>query len=410
MDARLYGLISSAFDLKAIEQIRAVEDRSSVYRMLGNWILGYTSRIDDPLIHMLRQYADRALQNVTLAFENESDGGLPDVSEEGFSLLQGDYENRDVSREDVAALVAGFLYETRTAQAFRIFSDISGPTILLDAELASYAAWSNSQTIQRAASENIASAIARFDDASKASMEALDKQLHDASRHTMVIQNAEREASNAFSEIKALVQNQIDNAKDVSNTFRQQYDALRLELQSTAAQVSALTEKVATKSAQKLWEERASRSRWMYGISFGFLVLLLVGLPTVALVNLDTTLDILRHVGDATMQGLPANPTDGQLTIAAIGKLVVVTLPIAFYIWLLRLIVRFNTRSMVLWDDARQRETMMDTYFHLIEKQAAQKEDRALILAALFRPAPGHGPDNVDPPSFTDLMEKLPKP
>jgi hypothetical protein len=48
---------------------------------------------------------------------------------------------------------------------------------------------------------------------------------------------------------------------------------------------------------------------------------------------------------------------------------------------------------------------MLDTFFHLIEKEGAVKEDRALVLNALFRPAPGHG-DNVDPPNFTELVSK----
>lgn len=46
---------------------------------------------------------------------------------------------------------------------------------------------------------------------------------------------------------------------------------------------------------------------------------------------------------------------------------------------------------------------MMGTYFHLIEEGAATKEDRALTLAALSRPASGHGQDNADPPNFTEL-------
>ena len=50
--------------------------------------------------------------------------------------------------------------------------------------------------------------------------------------------------------------------------------------------------------------------------------------------------------------------------------------------------------------------TMMDTYFYLLEKQGAVKEDRALILNALFRPGPGHGNDSVDPPNFTELIER----
>jgi hypothetical protein len=107
---------------------------------------------------------------------------------------------------------------------------------------------------------------------------------------------------------------------------------------------------------------------------------------------------------DATGQVLPA-PNDTQITIAAIGRLVIVTVPVFLYIWAIRLVVRFNSRSLMLLDDARLRLTMLDTFFHLIEKEGAVKEDRALVLNALFRPGPGHG-DNVDPPNFTELVTK----
>jgi len=61
---------------------------------------------------------------------------------------------------------------------------------------------------------------------------------------------------------------------------------------------------------------------------------------------------------------------------------------------------------MVLMDDARQRHTTMDTYFHLIESNGATTEERGLMLNALFRPLAGHGQDNVDPPNFIELMGK----
>jgi hypothetical protein len=55
-------------------------------------------------------------------------------------------------------------------------------------------------------------------------------------------------------------------------------------------------------------------------------------------------------------------------------------------------------------DDARQRVTMLNTYLFLIEQDAAVKQDRGAILEALFRRAPGHGGDTVEPPHFTDLL------
>jgi len=57
-------------------------------------------------------------------------------------------------------------------------------------------------------------------------------------------------------------------------------------------------------------------------------------------------------------------------------------------------------------DDAGLRATMIETYYKMIEKSAATPEDRALVLSALMRPAPGHGGDPIEPPNFTEVMEK----
>lgn len=42
----------------------------------------------------------------------------------------------------------------------------------------------------------------------------------------------------------------------------------------------------------------------------------------------------------------------------------------------------------------------------MIEQSGATVEDRALILQALCRPALGHGGDSVDPPNFTEVIDK----
>ncbi|WP_181181392.1 hypothetical protein, partial [Mesorhizobium sp. B1-1-5] len=74
------------------------------------------------------------------------------------------------------------------------------------------------------------------------------------------------------------------------------------------------------------------------------------------------------------------------------------------YLWVLKAVMRFFMRSMLLMDDARQRETMLDTYILLTEKGKADERDRPLILWALFRQTPGHGPDGIEPPDFTEVI------
>lgn len=183
-------------------------------------------------------------------------------------------------------------------------------------------------------------------------------------------------------------------------------------IQQLRADLDAQVARFGTEAARKLWGEREKQSRFSL-IASSIAIFCLIASPILGAICF--TPEVLHYLAqivaasslpttDANGQVLPA-PNDTQITIAAIGRLVIVTVPVFLYIWAIRLVVRFNSRSLMLLDDARLRLTMLDTFFHLIEKEGAVKEDRALVLNALFRPGPGHG-DNVDPPNFTELVTK----
>ncbi len=204
-----------------------------------------------------------------------------------------------------------------------------------------------------------------------------------------------------------------------AHTFEQK--ALELEDRSAAidsnvrqlrADLDAQVARFGTEAARKLWGEREKQSRLALIASSIAIFLMIAGPIVLAICMTPQVLHYLAQIVaasslppiDVNGQLLPT-PSDTQVTIAAIGRLVIVTVPIFLYVWAIRLVVRFNSRSLMLLDDARLRLTMLDTFFHLIEKEGAVKEDRALVLNALFRPAPGHG-DNVEPPNFTELVTK----
>lgn len=190
-------------------------------------------------------------------------------------------------------------------------------------------------------------------------------------------------------------------SQEIDGTIRQ----LRADLDAQVARFG-------TEAARKLWGEREKQSRFAL-IASSIAIFCLIAAPILGAICF--TPEVLHYLAqivaasslpttDTNGQVLPT-PNDTQITIAAIGRLVIVTVPVFLYIWAIRLVVRFNSRSLLLLDDARLRLTMLDTFFHLIEKEGAVKEDRALVLNALFRPGPGHG-DNVDPPNFTELVTK----
>jgi hypothetical protein len=154
------------------------------------------------------------------------------------------------------------------------------------------------------------------------------------------------------------------------------------------------------------WVNRAASARMAMYSSWVVLGVFLVLIPSFAIYENEIIVGLITRIANAANISLPADAGPIALTIATFSRLIIITIPLALYFWLIRLVVRFNMRSMLLMDDAGVRATIIETYYKMIEEQAATVDDRALILAALCRPAPGHGGDSVDPPNFTELVDK----
>ncbi|MDO5895106.1 DUF6161 domain-containing protein [Agrobacterium sp. Azo12] len=176
--------------------------------------------------------------------------------------------------------------------------------------------------------------------------------------------------------------------------------------QNIAAFSEAVREELKIDATKKLWEQRAKDNRLAFWISAGLIAFVIVAPALLVLCNPEAIVHFLERITQAATPGLLDSATTAQLTAATISKIVIISAPLAVYFWAIKLIVRFNTRCMVLMDDARQRHTTMDTYFHLIEKDGATTEERGLMLNALFRPLAGQGQDNVEPPNFIELIGK----
>lgn len=79
-----------------------------------------------------------------------------------------------------------------------------------------------------------------------------------------------------------------------------------------------------------------------------------------------------------------------------------------FSVWALRLVVRMFLSNLHLASDADERVVMVKTYLSLLEGKALEsKEDRQLILQALFRPgSDGIVKDEGIPPSFMEFLTR----
>lgn len=75
----------------------------------------------------------------------------------------------------------------------------------------------------------------------------------------------------------------------------------------------------------------------------------------------ETVIALLKHLTEAAGVDVANQQNPVVLTIATISRLGIVTIPLALYFWLIKLVVRFNIRSMLLMDDAGQRATIIET-------------------------------------------------
>lgn len=212
---------------------------------------------------------------------------------------------------------------------------------------------------------------------------------------------------NGFSDYIEGMKAELEKQRNTHQAFRKIVGDPMTELEGFRAKI---VEDLKLNQARQLWTDRAARARTEYIYSCIVLAVLLVLVPLMAIAQSEAIFGFFRKIGEAVLVDLPENASETAILISAVSRLVLVTMPVALYIWLIRIVVRFNMRSLLLIDDAEQRNTMLETYLHLVERDADVKADRPLILEALFRRTPGHGPETIEPPNLADVMRLGGKP
>ncbi|MBU4527280.1 MAG: hypothetical protein KUA43_19135 [Hoeflea sp.] len=317
--------------------------------------------------------------------------------------------------EIAIALIAALFAETAFAAQSMPNLAQSKFGLAITIEISSYVSWKSMQEVEFSSQASMSESLQNFEKSGKDVIAHASEQLKLMNDHILRIQNdeinirkeTEKQRENLEKTTNKLI-DRLGNITKVINALEEKstksIDNFAVTEKNIAAFKEAIIEDVRGTETRKLWTDRGNDSWLAFLISTAVLVVFLLVIPVAGFWNLDKLLAVLKHIGDAATDGIPLDATNTQLTVATLSRLVVITFPLVLYLWVIRLVVRFNTRSLVLHDDARQRQTMMDTYFMLIAQQAASKEERGLILNALFRPSPGHGSDNIEPPSFSELV------
>ncbi len=144
------------------------------------------------------------------------------------------------------------------------------------------------------------------------------------------------------------------------------------------------------------WSRTAVRGRKLAIASFATFALMLA-LPTALIYFKWTAISAyIDHIVDTTK---------GSLSLAGI---VVFTIPIFGYGWLLKHVSRVFTQSLAISADAEHRQVLAVTFLGLAQNSSVgmTEQDRALILNALFRPI-ASGPQDEGPPSgLLELIKK----
>lgn len=156
--------------------------------------------------------------------------------------------------------------------------------------------------------------------------------------------------------------------------------------------------------ARETWSKRYSEARRSFKNTV-WLLIAMVAIPFIAAFGLGPA--VVRFVNNFDIVVLLGAGGTGAVFAHFLTRLVIISVPVFAYLWALRVVIRYFTRSMMLKDDARMRETMLDTYFTLTEAGRADADSRPIILNALFRPAPGHGTEGTEPPEVAAYLESL---
>lgn len=319
----------------------------------------------------------------------------------------------------VLAATAAFCFELREMwivyTQLRTWSSVMS-SMELSNEFQSYAFW---KTIETRKTENVDIFGTRetLESFVAEQTKRIDQALIEQGSQTLEMQNLLKAAHNDTNQMLSHTATSLAATGDVLQAMRTRCDESEAKLNTLLKSVgtaegqvtafaASVREELKIDTTKKLWRDRAFWSAISFWVSAGVIAAAILAPPSWAIYHIETVFGFLKRVGDAATQGLPVDATTAQLTAATISRLVVITAPLALYFWAVKLLIRFNTRSMMLMDDARQRHTTLDTYFHLIERSGATTEERGLMLNALFRPLPGQGQDSVEPPNFMELVKR----
>lgn len=203
-----------------------------------------------------------------------------------------------------------------------------------------------------------------------------------------------REYSGIVQAVRGTSTEQQQAFSDAQDDRNSQFDSLVKEHSAEMEQLrKTFREEMALRAPAEYWATKRTTS-WVVASVAGLISFASIGLSAKYLANEFHT--------------LLANTTSGELSEWRLGTLILIGV---FIVWAIRLIVRVFLSNLHLATDAGERVVMVKTYLSLLEgNRLSEKEDRHLILQALFRPtADGIVKDEGLPPSWFEYLTRQPR-
>lgn len=196
--------------------------------------------------------------------------------------------------------------------------------------------------------------------------------------HTEKIQKADNDLVRAKKLMTALFNVGNRNKRDHQQRMTALEDSYRSEMELRAP--------------ASYWRWRAIRSYVYSVIAFLFLV---AGAGVIVWFTKEHGGDLLKIV----------KTKDGDL---GFGGVLVLTIPALAAFWVLRLVSRVFVGHLSAARDSALRSVMVQTYLALVADPKGQvgRDERLLILHALFRPEHGEGLEDAPPTNLLELMTK----
>lgn len=205
------------------------------------------------------------------------------------------------------------------------------------------------------------------------------------------------ESQTKLASITELLKNHKENSANQQSSIQEEWNSRLEEINSQWEESNKIfNEQLALQAPAIYWNTVAQKNNTMaiiYASVFGGFLAAAIGL--FIWLGIPHLLDLSHSKGISPILGLSP-----------------VVIPALAVMWVLRILGRQLSESILATRDAKEREVMTRTYLALMksgndEKPPMEDNDRQIVLQSLFRPSSITGNDDAPPFSITDIFSKF---